>query len=263
MNRSLFFLALLTPLALHGLFTQAAEQPVKPGYGAPPVAPAASATTINFDKETTGKLPSGWKAEGTNQKGPVATWQVAKDDKAPSAPNALSLTSVNHDSGGTYNVCWTDGGAVKLTDGVIEVKARANSGNEDQGGGPMWRVKDKDNYLIARYNPLEENFRLYYVKDGSRKQLATAKIAPAIPAGQWFTIRVEQKGNAITCFLNDKKELEATDDHITGEGGVGVWTKADAATSFDDLRIEPTPTTPNTPPREDGKKGENSEQPKK
>ena len=239
MNRPLLYLALLAPLAVHGLITQAAGQPEQPASGAQPSAPAAPTTTINFDSDAAGKLPPGWRAEGTNQKGPVATWQVTNNDKAPSGPNVLGLTSVNHDSGGTYNVCWTD--AVKFTDGVIEVKVRANSGNEDQGGGPIWRVKDKDNYLVARYNPLEENFRLYYVKDGSRKQLATAKIAPAIPAGEWFTIRIEQKGNAITCFLNRKKELEATDDHITGEGGgggVGVWTKADAATSFDDLRIE-------------------------
>lgn len=238
MNRSLLFLALLTPLA-HVLVTQATGQPAPP---APPastvqtVTPASRAMMIDFDKETAAKLPPGWKAEGTNQKGPVSTWQIAEADKAPSGTNILGLTSVNHDSGGTYNVCWTD--TVKFADGAIEVKVRADSGNEDQGGGPIWRVKDKNNYLIARYNPLEENFRLYYVKDGSRKQLATAKIDPAVPAGQWFTIRVEQKGNAITCFLNGKKELEATDDHVTGAGGIGVWTKADAATSFDDLKIE-------------------------
>lgn len=242
MNRSLLVVILLAPLAVHGLVTDGATQPTSPGSGAQPTTPPASATTatvFNFDKDAAGKLPSGWKAEGTNQKGPVATWQVAKDDppKAASSPNVLSLTSVNHDSGGTYNICWTD--TVKFTDGVIEVKARANTGKEDQGGGPIWRVKDKDNYMIARYNPLEENFRVYYVKDGSRKQLATAKITPAIPAGQWFTIRIEQKGSAITCSLNGKKELEATDDHITAEGGVGVWTKADAATSFDDLKVEP------------------------
>lgn len=236
MNRPLFYLALLAPLAVHGLITQAAGQPERPASGAQPAAPAASTTTLNFDTDAAGKLPPGWRAEGTNQKGPVATWQVVKNEQAPSGPNILGLTSVNHDSGGTYNICWTD--TVKFADGAIAVKVRADSGNEDQGGGPIWRVKDKDNYMIARYNPLEENFRLYYVKDGSRKQLATAKIAPVIPAGQWFTIRVEQKGNAITCFLNGKKELEATDDHITGEGGVGVWTKADAATSFDDLKVE-------------------------
>ena len=206
MNRSLLFLALFTALAAHGLVTHAAGQPAAPASSVQPVAPAARVITIDFDKETVAKLPAGWKAEGTNQKGPVSTWQVSANDKAPpppSGPNILGLTSVNHDSGGTYNVCWTD--TVKFADGAIEVKVRADSGNEDQGGGPIWRVKDKDNYLVARYNPLEENFRLYYVNDGSRKQLATAKIAPAIPAGQWFTIRVEQKGNAITCFLNGKK----------------------------------------------------------
>ncbi len=96
--------------------------------------------------------------------------------------------------------------------------------------------------MVARYNPLEENFRLYFVKEGKRKQLATATIAPAIPAGEWFTIRVEHTGDAIVCSLNGAKALEATDDHILSEGGVGVWTKADAATSFDDIVVRTSPS---------------------
>jgi YVTN family beta-propeller protein len=211
-----------------------------------------AATTYDFDKGarcTPGMVPTGWRSEGTNQNGPVATWEVVPDAGAASSPNVLALSKINHDAGGTYNLCWTD--EVRFTDGVVEVKVRADSGKEDQGGGPIWRVKDKDNYLVARYNPLEENFRVYYVKDGSRKQLATAKIAPAVPAGEWFTIRIEQNANTITCFLNGKKELEATDDHITEEGGIGLWTKADAAASFDDLIITPSgegaPKSPGQP----------------
>ncbi len=210
-----------------------------PGAGQPerPGAREDAVIRFNLDADRAGGLPEGWKAEGTNQKGPVATWRVAEAAGAPSAPNVLALESVNHESGGTFNLCWTD--RAKFRDGAIEVKVLARAGEEDRGGGPMWRVKDRDNYMVARWNPLEENFRVYYVKDGARKQLASAKVAAA--PDQWHTIRVEQRGTSVTCSLDGKVLLEATDDHVPGEGGVGVWTKADAASSFDDLTITAGP----------------------
>lgn len=198
-----------------------------------PASDASSRTVLNFDQEKAGELPPGWKAEGTNQKGPVATWKVIGDDTAPSKPNALALASTNHDSGSTFNICWTE--RVPFQDGRIEVAVKAISGVEDQGGGPIWRVQDKDNYYICRANPLESNFRVYYVQDGSRKQLASANTQ--IPTGRWLTLAVEHRGDHIVCFLNGEKLLEATDNHIPKAGGVGLWTKADSVTSFDDLVV--------------------------
>lgn len=222
----------------------AAQPPAKPTPPTSPVPPAspapvqpAQATVFNFDKDAPGKLPDGWKAEGTNQRGPVATWEVASDETAPSAPKVLALTKTNHDSGDTFNICWTD--RVRFTDGAIEVKFKAVSGQEDQGGGIIWRVKDKDNYMVARMNPLEDNFRVYYVKDGSRKQLASANVKAA--AGAWHAMKIVHNGDHAECSLDGKKLLDVKDDHIKAEGGVGVWTKADAVTSFDVLTIGPPP----------------------
>jgi hypothetical protein len=198
-------------------------------------APKAGRTVFAFDQEKLGGLPPGWKAEGTQPKGPVATWNVIADDTAPSKPNVLSLTKTNHDSGSTFNICWTD--RVRFQDGRVEVSLKANSGQEDQGGGPIWRVQDKDNYYVCRANPLENNFRVYYVQGGSRTQIATADAR--IPSGKWSTIAIEQHGEHIGCFLNGEKLLDVTDKHIPGAGGVGVWTKADAASSFDDITIGP------------------------
>jgi hypothetical protein len=216
-----------------------AAQPQPAPSEAKPV-PALKDTTFQFDKDEPGKLPEGWKAEGTNQKGPVATWEVAEDKTAPSASNVLSLSKTNHDSGGTFNICWTD--KTRFTDGTIEVKFKAVSGKEDQGGGLIWRVKDKDNYMVARMNPLEDNFRVYYVKDGSRHQLESTKAT--IKPGEWHTMKIEQRGGRVLCSLDGKQMLEATDDHIQGEGGVGLWTKSDAVSSFDDLTVKPVTPSP-------------------
>jgi hypothetical protein len=195
----------------------------------------AAKITVNFDDVKAGELPKGWEIAATKPTGDLAEWKVEADEKAPSKPNVLALVKIKNPSDtAVFNLCWTKD--VKFKNGTISLKIRANSGKVDQGGGPMWRVKDANNYYVARYNPLEKNFRLYYVKDGTRKQLAEAKDL-AVPAGQWFTITVAQKGDKIECSLDGKKLLEATDATLPEAGGVGLWTKGDAATSFDDLEV--------------------------
>jgi hypothetical protein len=194
----------------------------------------ASSAEWDFERDAAGSLPAGWKVETTNPKGPDATWNVMADSDAPSGQKTLALTSPNHDFGGAFNLCWRDD--VRFKDGILEVTVRANTGDVDQGGGPIWRVQDKNNYYIARYNPLENNFRLYQVKDGARKQLATAPRLE-IEAGEWFTIRIVHNGSRIEGWLNGEKLLEVTDATHTQAGGVGLWTKADAVTSFDDLMV--------------------------
>ena len=159
------------------------------------------------------------------------------DSKASSGGHVLALTSPNHDSGGAYNLCWTD--SIRFKDGIVEVKARAHTGEVDQGGGPIWRAQDKNNYYIARYNPLERNFRVYYVKEGARKMLASASDL-TIGAGEWFTIRIVHNGSQIEGWLNGNRLLEVTDATFKDAGGVGLWTKADAATAFDDFSVDLT-----------------------
>ena len=110
-----------------------------------------------------------------------------------------------------------------------------SAGVVDQGGGLIWRVKDHDNYYIARWNPLEDNFRVYYVKEGRRVQLDSANVK-ADPT-KWHTIKIEQRGDAIACYLDEEKLLALKDKTFAEAGGVGLWTKADAATAFDDLVI--------------------------
>jgi hypothetical protein len=123
------------------------------------------------------------------------------------------------------------------TDLDLSVSFKAVSGKLDQGGGVVWRYRDEKNYYIARYNPLEENYRVYKVVDGRRTQLASADVT--LSAGKWFTLRITQRGNSIKCYLEDKLHLEAEDATFSGAGKVGLWTKADAVTSFDQFTARP------------------------
>ncbi len=188
----------------------------------------------NFDTVPLANLPAGWRVQATNLKGIVSVWQVIRDESAPSGNQVLAMINPNHASGNTFNICWTD--SVSFRDGEIRVRFKAVKGAEDQGGGVMWRVRDKDNYYIARFNPLENNFRLYYVRGGQRKTLAGTRVV--LPAGQWYSMRIVQHGNHFEGYLNGKKFLDGADSTFSGAGGVGLWTKADAVTSFDDLTVK-------------------------
>jgi hypothetical protein len=122
---------------------------------------------------------------------------------------------------------------VSLENGYVEVKFKPLSGREDQAGGLVWRWKDGDNYYVARANALENNVSLYYTAKGRR---TTIKYVDApVPRNAWHTLRVEFSGKKIRVSLNGKPAIETEDDRIAGSGAVGVWTKADSVTLFDDF----------------------------
>ncbi|MGQ0614436.1 MAG: DUF1259 domain-containing protein [Planctomycetaceae bacterium] len=188
----------------------------------------AQAGGVRLDFEGLTALPRGFRVETTNPAGPDATWEARE--------GVLALTKPNHDSPAAFNLCWSD--SLRFRDGAVEARVRADAGEVDQGGGVIWRARDKDNYYLARYNPLEKNFRLYHVTASKRTTLGDAS-GVAIADGAWFTIRIVHKGARIEAWLDGKKLLEAEDATFPDEGGVGFWTKADAATSFDDLVVTP------------------------
>lgn len=191
---------------------------------------------LSFDSTAVGVVPAGWSVDGTHASGAHASWSVRADADAPTAPNVLSMTRAGGSSDDTFNLCWTD--ELTLLYGAIEVRLRADGGAVDQGGGVIWRAQGPDDYYICRYNPLEANFRVYVVSDGVRRQLATA-LVPGDGKG-WHHLRIEHGlQGRITCTLDGTTKLEARDDTLPRLGGVGLWTKADALTSFDDLKVEP------------------------
>ena len=117
----------------------------------------------------------------------------------------------------------------------LTVRIKAVTGEEDQGGGLVWRYIDNNNYYIARCNPLENNFRFYRVVNGNRKQLKSVDCS--IKKGEWFTMSIEMTGNMISCSLNSIKMIETTDDAFISPGNIGLWTKADGISYFDDFEV--------------------------
>lgn len=185
----------------------------------------AMADIANFDNLKTGAPPPGWNATQTG-KG-QAKWEVAADETAPSKPNVLKQFGEAN-----YPVCLkTD---TSLRDGFVEVKFKPISGKEDQAGGLVWRAKDSDNYYIARANALEDNVTIYHTIKGRRTE--KKRINTKVSSGEWHTLHVDFIGSHFTVAFDGKKALEWDDKTFTDAGMVGVWTKADSVTWFDDFR---------------------------
>jgi hypothetical protein len=117
----------------------------------------------------------------------------------------------------------------------LSVKFKAISGKTDRAAGLVFRLKDANNYYIVRANALENNYRLYHVLGGRREQFGGANVN--VSSNDWHELRVECVGNAITCYFDGEKKIEATDGTFTEAGKVGLWTKADSMTFFDDLKV--------------------------
>ena len=184
----------------------------------------ARAETIGFDNAKPGEAPPGWTTTKTG-KG-EAKWTIEKDDTAPSKPNVLKQSGE-----ATYPVCIKDN--TSLQDGFVEVKFKPISGKEDQAGGVLWRCKDKDNYYIARANALEDNVCIYHTIKGKRTEKKRTEMKVA--SNEWHTLRVDFTGTHFTVTFDGKKAIEWDDKTFTEAGMVGVWTKADSVTLFDDF----------------------------
>jgi hypothetical protein len=192
----------------------------------------AWAETVDFDDLKTGAPPPGWTASQTG-KG-EAKWAVVVDESAPSKPNALKQSGE-----ATYPVCFKNDASLK--DGFVAVKFKAVAGKEDQAGGVIWRCQDADNYYIARANALEDNVVLYKTVGGKRTCLDIVGrkggygVKEKVASGQWHTLRVEFQGSRFKLLFDGKHLCDVEDSTFADAGKVGVWTKADSVTLFDDF----------------------------
>lgn len=186
--------------------------------------------TFGFASSDEGNVPSGWKVEQTGQ-GDGSTWRVVADESSPSKTGyVLAQTAKSPRS--MFNLCVIEDS--RYRDVKLTVNFKAVEGSIDQGGGLVWRYVDANNYYVCRFNPLENNLRIHKVIAGKRKQLASTDSELAV--GTWHTLSMTMKDDLIFCQV-DGTRINARDDTLTESGRVGLWTKADAQTYFDNLTV--------------------------
>jgi hypothetical protein len=207
-NRFHVLMAAILPLALAGCV----HQPNSSG-------------TVTFDNVQPGQLPPAWLGGVTG--GGQAKWAVVADPAAPSRPNVLQQS-------GEAKFCWCVQTNHLLQDGFVEVKFKPVSGKEDQAGGLIWRWQDGDNYYVARANALENNITIYHTIHGVRTEKGRASFEVA--SGQWHDLRVDFHGSHFQVTFDGRTALQWDDGTFKQAGAVGVWTKADSVTQFDNFQ---------------------------
>jgi hypothetical protein len=196
-----------------------------------PLAQPGKKIIYNFDSDPAGAAPNSFHPALTGGGGPPQ-WLVKADDTAPSKPNVVAQISTDTTD---YRFPLLIADKDSFRDLDLSVKFKAVSGKVDQAGGLVFRLKDANNYYIVRANALEDNYRLYHVVAGHRVQFASSNFK--VTSGVWHELHVEAVGNKFTCYFDGVKKIEATDNTFKDAGRIGLWTKADSVTYFDDLRV--------------------------
>jgi hypothetical protein len=188
--------------------------------------------TLDFEQVAVGTLPTGFSTAVTGGGGPAA-WAVVEDSTAPSSGKILAQMSTDKTSS-RFPLCVY--APLTAQDVQVSVQFKPVSGTVDQAAGLVVRFRDKDNYYIVRANALENNVRLYRVEQGKRTQFAGVNVK--VPTRQWQTLMLEVQDTHFRVFLNGGLLFEANDTTFKDAGKVGLWTKADSVTYFDDLHIK-------------------------
>ena len=200
--------------------------------GAAAIAEEKTMTTFNFDSDSPGQPPKGFQFALTG-KGRPGSWIVQAADDAPSGKNVLAQTD-GDTTDYRFPIAYT---GPELKDLRLAVKCKPLAGKGDQGCGIVWRLKDADNYYIARANALEDNVHLYRVVHGKRVRFEGWN--GKVQSGVWHDLAVEMVGDHIQVFYEGKKVIDAHDSTFADAGKFGVWTKADSIVQFDDLTATP------------------------
>lgn len=173
-----------------------------------------------------------WTVTETNDDDNLATWEVLEDESAPEGSHLVRVLASNE--GLTFNLLMTRQSFDADVD--VSVSLRSDSGEEDQGGGVLWRAQSHEDYYVTRWNPLENNLRAYKVVAGKRTKLASADLEAN--ATRWHQIRASAVGKKIVVYFDGEPLLDFEDETFAASGMAGLWTKADASVSFDAFLAE-------------------------
>jgi len=193
-------------------------------------------TTFTFENCEVGKIPNGWTQYYTG-KSDTTDWKIVDD-----GGNKVLAQLSKEDVSGHFNEVVYDGFELKNVE--LKVKIKGVTGRRDQGGGFVWRFIDANNHYIVRENPLEDNVVLYKMENGVRTDL------PLVGKGRTYGVDVEPLGmnwntlsltvvdDLFTVYLNGKQLYQVKDETFKNAGKVGLWSKADAVSYFDEFQVK-------------------------
>ncbi len=190
---------------------------------------AARSVVWNFDSLPMGAPPAGFSF-GRTGSGRPGQWAVRAVPDAPSGSNVLA----QEDSDRTdYRFPVAVADAPTFGDVSVSVRCKPVGGHVDRACGIVWRYQDVNNYYLTRANALEDNVCWYYVQNGRR--IEVKRVHVRVASGVWHSLRADMRGDHVEVYFNGTKLIDVHDSRFSAPGKVGVWTKADSHTLFDDL----------------------------
>lgn len=203
------------------------------GLPAPTAPQTTSGATWTFDADKPGAPPVGFSF-GRTGSGKQGAWVVKAEAEAPSPPNLLAQVDADA-TDDRFPMAVADNLSVR--DVRVSVRCKPIAGSVDQACGLVFRYRDENNYYLTRANALENNVRLYVVKNGHRGQLESW--SGPVTGKAWHELRIDARGDHFEVYWNGKKVIDGRDRTFPDAGRIGVWTKADSVTYFDDLSATP------------------------
>ena len=189
-------------------------------------------TAATFENDQIGTAPKGWTATLTGKGS--SKWTVEIDETAPSKSRVLKQSGQ-----ATFPLLLKDD--TRIEDGFLEVRFKAVGGSADRAAGLVWRALDANNYYVVRANALEDNVVLYKTINGVRSALDIVGrkggygVTISVPANCWHSLRIDFKGTCFRASYNGTQLFEVEDSAFKNAGKLGLWTKADSVTLFDQI----------------------------
>jgi hypothetical protein len=123
-----------------------------------------------------------------------------------------------------------------FTNGEISMRFRLLGGQLDQCAGILFNLKTNGDYLTVRFNGKEDNLVLWTFKSGKRSFVKKGVHDVHLNFGEWHRMKIAVNGTQLRGYLDDELLLEYTlPEPVSGK--VGVWSKTDSVSQFDDYTV--------------------------
>jgi hypothetical protein len=196
--------------------------------------------TYNFDAAKPGTVPSEWTVFA-DPPGAPAGWEVVRDSTAPSPPNIFAHVA-RENAGRRRQFAILN--KPMVTDGDLSVKMKPVGGKQDRGGGLLWRYRDPQNYYAVEADARDNAIAVWKVEGGKHTALPLLgapghgyEMRHPVPVNQWSVLKVQFRGPLFSVYFNHRRLFQARDSTFRQAGQVGLWTKHDSVTYFDDFSV--------------------------
>jgi len=188
-------------------------------------------TTIDFEHFETGPVPKDF-TPFLGGFGKDSAWQIKSEPSALSGTKVLAQTSYDQIDNRFPMLVYNDITAKNVR---VAVQFKTLSGKIDQAAGIIVRFQDPNHFYVVRANALEDTVQLYRLVEGVHHVVTSKNVH--VESGKWHSLNVMIDDVHVTAFLDGQQLFDVRDDTFSAAGKIGLLTKSDGVTLFDDLQV--------------------------